>query len=176
MEHTVAAAKAAKKGDKAAFGELFERFAPEMYRYALFCLGNRESAADAVQEAALEAYRGIAGLKKPESAKAWFFKILYAVCKRGQRERYEADFVDVDACSDLEADDKTEQVLLGIETAELLGRLNETDRRVLLLSVVGGYSGKEIARIVGMSHGAVRTRVSRALATLRQTDENGGER
>ena len=87
MEQTIAAAKAAKKGDKAAFGELFAQFSPEMYRYALFCLGDREAAQDAVQEAALEAYRGIAGLKKPESAKAWFFKILYAVCKRGQGEK-----------------------------------------------------------------------------------------
>ncbi len=176
MEHTVAAAKAAKKGDKAAFGELFEQFAPEMYRYALFCLGNREAAADAVQETALEAYRGIAGLKKPESAKAWFFKILYAVCKRGQREKYEADFTDADKYPEPAADDNAEQVLLSLETAELLGRLNETDRRVLLLSVTGGYSGKEIARMTGMSHGAVRTRISRALAALRQPDGNGGER
>ena len=171
MEQTIAAAKAAKKGDKAAFGELFAQFSPEMYRYALFCLGDREAAQDAVQEAALEAYRGIAGLKKPESAKAWFFKILYAVCKRGQREKYEADFVDLDESRDVSAEDSAAAVLKSLETARLLARLNETDRQLLLLSVVGGYSGKEIARMAGMTHGAVRTRISRALAALRKGEE-----
>ncbi|MBQ9551653.1 MAG: sigma-70 family RNA polymerase sigma factor [Clostridia bacterium] len=171
MEQTIAAAKAAKKGDKAAFGELFAQFSPEMYRYALFCLGDREAAQDAVQEAALEAYRGIAGLKKPESAKAWFFKILYAVCKRGQREKYEADFVDLDESRDVSAEDSAAAVLKSLETAQLLARLNETDRQLLLLSVVGGYSGKEIARMAGMTHGAVRTRISRALAALRKGEE-----
>ncbi len=171
MEPTVAAAKAAKKGDKAAFGQLFAQFSPEMYRYALFCLGNREAAQDAVQQAALEAYQGIAGLRKPESVKQWLFKILYAVCKRGQREKYEADFVDLDASRELAAEDNAAAVLQSLETAQLLARLNETDRRLLLLSVVGGYSGKEIARMAGMTHGAVRTRLSRALAALREEGE-----
>ena len=171
MEQTIAAAKAAKKGDKAAFGELFAQFSPEMYRYALFCLGDREAAEDAVQEAALEAYRGIAGLKKPESAKAWLFRILYAVCKRAQKQKYEADFVDIDESRELSAEDNAEAVLKSLETARLLGRLNETDRQLLLLSVVGGYSGKEIARMAGMTHGAVRTRLSRALSALREGEE-----
>ncbi len=171
MEQTVAAAKAAKKGDKAAFGELFAQFAPEMYRYALFCLGDRDAAEDAVQETALEAYRGIAGLRKPERVKAWFFKILYAVCKRGQKEKYEAVFINLDESRDWPAEDNAAAVLKSMETAQLLGRLNEADRRLLLLSVVGGYSGKEIARMAGMTHGAVRTRLSRALAELRKGEE-----
>ena len=170
MEQTIAAAKAAKKGDKAAFGELFEQFAPEMYRYALFCLGDRDAAQDAVQETALEAYRGIAGLRKPEKVKAWLFKILYAVCKRGQKEKYEADFIELDD-RDQATEDSAEAVLQSMETARLLGRLNETDRRLLLLSVAGGYSGKEIARMAGMTHGAVRTRISRALKTLREGEQ-----
>ena len=171
MEQTIAAAKAAKKGDKAAFGELFAQFSPEMYRYALFCLGDREAAQDAVQEAALEAFRGIAGLRKPEKVKAWFFKILYAVCKRGQKEKYEADFIDPLDERELSAADSAEAVLQSMETAALLARLNQTDRRLLLLSVVGGYSGKEIAHMAGMTHGAVRTRLSRALAELRKGEE-----
>ncbi len=171
MEQTIAAAKAAKKGDKAAFGELFAQFSPEMYRYALFCLGDREAAQDAVQEAALEAYRGIAGLRKPEKVKAWLFKILYAVCKRGQREKYEADFIDPEESRNIAAEDNAAAVLQSMETARLLARLNETDRRLLLLSVVGGYSGKEVARMAGMTHGAVRTRISRALKTLREGEQ-----
>ena len=103
--------------------------------------------------------------------KRWLFKILYAVCKRGQREKYEADFVDLDASRELAAEDNAAAVLQSLETAQLLARLNETDRRLLLLSVVGGYSGKEIARMAGMTHGAVRTRLSRALAALREEGE-----
>jgi RNA polymerase sigma-70 factor (ECF subfamily) len=51
---------------------------------------------------------------------------------------------------------------------EALLSLSAEDRHVLLLADVEGYSGEEIAAQTGLSHGAVRTRLSRARARLRE--------
>ena len=49
----------AAAGDAAAFGVLYEQVYTDLYRYALYALGSREEAEDAVQETALEAFRGL---------------------------------------------------------------------------------------------------------------------
>lgn len=72
----------ARSGDAEAFGKLYEQVYVDLYRYALYCLGSREEAEDAVQETALEAFRGLHGLKRPEAFRAWMFTILSARCKR----------------------------------------------------------------------------------------------
>lgn len=69
-EDIAALVQRAGSGDAAAFGELYEQVYKDLYRYALYCLGSREEAEDAVQETALEAFRGMAGLKRPEAFRA----------------------------------------------------------------------------------------------------------
>lgn len=170
-DKTAQLAKKATKGDATAFGELYSQFSAEMYRYALYSLGTREAAQDAVQETALEAFRGIGNLKNESAAKAWFFGILYNVCKRFQREKYRADLTPLEFCEELSSADTSEELLIGLDLIRLINTLSEQEREIVLLSAVCGYSGKEIAEVTGMSHGTVRSKLSRALAKLREETE-----
>ena len=58
-------------GDADAFGELYAQLYTDLFRYALYALGSREEAEDAVQETALEAFRGLHGLKNPDAFRGW---------------------------------------------------------------------------------------------------------
>ncbi len=170
-DKTAQLAKRATKGDAAAFGELYSLFAGEMYRYALYSLGTREAAQDAVQETALEAFKNIVKLKNEDAAKAWFFGILYNICKRFQREKYRAEFTTLELCEELSSDETDETVLIGLDLIRLINALSEQEREIVLLSAVCGYSGKEIAAVTGIPHGTVRSKLSRALAKLREETE-----
>ena len=170
-DKTAQLAKQATKGDAAAFGELYSLFADEMYRYALYSLGSKEAAKDAVQDTALEAFKSIIKLKNENAAKAWFFGILYNVCKRFQREKYRAEFTPLEFCGELSSADTNEEVLIGLDLIRLIDTLSEQEREIVLLSAVCGYSGKEIAEVTGIPHGTVRSKLSRALAKLREETE-----
>lgn len=170
-DKTAQLAKRATKGDAAAFGELYSLFAGEMYRYALYSLGSAEAAQDAVQETALEAFKNIVKLKNEDAAKAWFFGILYNICKRFQREKYRAEFTTLELCEELSSADSNENVLIGLDIVRLINTLSEQEREIVLLSAVCGYSGKEIADVTGIPHGTVRSKLSRALAKLREETE-----
>lgn len=162
-------AKNAARGDSTAFGELYSQFSPEMYRYALYHLGNEEAARDAVQETALQAFRSIGKLRNEAAVKSWFFGILCNVCKHSLREKYNPDVIPLEMCEDLKADDSDMETALDL--AKLISELDEQNREIVLLSVVAGYTSKEIAAITGTASGTVRSRLSRTLSSLRRQME-----
>ena len=120
---------------------------------------------------ALEAFKSIIKLKNESAAKAWFFGILYNVCKRFQREKYRAEFTPLEFCGELSSADTNENVLNGLDLVRLINTLSEQEREIVLLSAVCGYSGKEIAEVTGIPHGTVRSKLSRALTKLREETE-----
>lgn len=167
MKTDAALVNQAKQGDAHAFGRLYEQVYMDLYRYALYTLGDREEAEDAVQETALEAFRGIAGLKKPEAFRGWIFTILSARCNRhisglvhmrAQEEIRESTL----CCGDFALQSDTALLL-----RQAIKALNEDDRRLVLLAVVGGFSGKEVAAILGRPEGTLRSRLHRTLKKLR---------
>jgi RNA polymerase sigma-70 factor (ECF subfamily) len=57
---------------------------------------------------------------------------------------------------------------LPIELAEALSQLNEEERNIVLLSIIGGLSSSEIASLTGLTPGSVRSKLSRSLAKMRE--------
>ena len=72
----------AKRGDKDSFADLYEQVADELYRVALYTLGNVHDAQDAVSETFVEAYRGLGSLRDNAAFRAWIMRILTIRCKR----------------------------------------------------------------------------------------------
>lgn len=163
---TSALALKAMHGDSAAFGELYSQFSAPMYRYALYHLGSEEAACDAVQETALEAFRSIGKLRNEDAAKCWFFGILCNICKKSLREKYKADFSPLELCGELKAEDS--DLAQATDLVRLISALDEQCREIVLLSIIGGYTSKEIAAITGIPSGTVRSKLSRTLESLRK--------
>lgn len=135
-QYALLAAKA-RKGDIQAFGQLYEQVYTDLYRFALYTLGSREEAEDAVQETALQAFRGIGALKQPEAFRGWIFKILNARCSRGisqlVRQRNQTPIEELE----MSQEDFSPDADLSLRLRELLAGLDELDRRLVLLSVIG---------------------------------------
>lgn len=158
---------AAKQGDARAFGKLYETIYADLFHFALYRLGSREEAEDAVQETALEAFRGIHGLKNPEAFRSWMFSILSARCNRHIalliRRRNETPVEELR----LSAEDFAPEADDACRLREAIAALPDEDRQLVLLAVVGGFSGKEIAAIMQRPPGTLRSRLHRTLKKLR---------
>ena len=63
----------AQAGSRAAFGELYESLAGDLYRMALYTLGSQQDAEDAVADTFAEAWKGIKNLREPEAFRSWMW-------------------------------------------------------------------------------------------------------
>lgn len=159
----------AKQGDTESFTQLYEQVAPSLYRTALYTLGNSYDAEDVVSETFLEAFHGIGKLREEKAFSPWIFKILSARCKRKIKEYIQGrSQFDIDAMLDLDdGKDMGEGVTTRADLMKALESLSMSERQVVVLAAVEGYTTKEVAKILGCPHGTVSSKLYRALKKMR---------
>ena len=169
---------AAKRGDTRSFNQLVSHYQDMVYNVAYRMLGDAEAAADASQDAFLSAYTAVARFKGG-SFKAWLLRIVTNACydhlrlkQRHPTSSLEAVYTDLDPSPHFVNGHETpEQYAVRQELGRTIqGGINALtpDQRVtLVLSDIQGFSYKEIAQVTGISVGTVKSRLSRARATLR---------
>ncbi len=158
----------AQTGNSKAFAQVYSFYANDLYRFALWYTGKSADAEDAVQEAVLIAFKNIATLKKPSSFKSWMFKILSNVCKT--KLMNPADrlcTVPMHEIQDTEADISVTDFTVSAELKAALDTLSPDEKQIVLLSVIGRYKSSEIAEIMDMKSGSVRSKLSRSLEKMR---------
>lgn len=154
----------ARRGDREAFGDLYEEYSREMYSFALWYLGDRYSAEDAVSDTVLNAFVSIKNVKKPEKFKSWLFTVLLRSCRRqlkniiGMRQMTEI--------GENEEEVKKISVEERAEILQALSVLSDEDREIFLLSALGNLTGREIGEMFSMPSGTVRSKLSRATDKL----------
>ena len=74
--------RSARLGDKESFAQVYDQVAMDLYKVALYTLGNAHDAEDVVSETFIEAYKGIKNLRDDSSFKPWIMRILSIRCKR----------------------------------------------------------------------------------------------
>ncbi|MBQ6420368.1 MAG: RNA polymerase sigma factor [Clostridia bacterium] len=166
LKKTIAAAQ---KGSVEAFGALYERYRQDLYRFALWYVHDPNDAEDAVQDAMVNAFKNIRLLRKPDSFHSWLFTILANACRAilQKRQRDAVSLEDAPEALRLCTYDSYDTG----QTGRLLGSLKEEDRQIVVLSVFGDLNSKEIGELLGMKSVTVRSRLSRALQSLRITAE-----
>ena len=143
------------------FLELYEPIYKDMYRLAYYYLGNAQDAEDVVGDTVLKAYEKFASLQKKEAFKSWIFTILVNQCMTFLRKKT------AKGTSELAWEPFFEPHLEdGAVAEDLLSVLTEEERQIVVLSVFGGYKGEEIARILHIKYGTVRTKYRRALKKM----------
>ena len=140
----------------------------DVYRYAFWLCKSQPLAEDLVQETFLRAWRSLESLQSDKAAKAWLFTILRRENAR-LYERYRPDLVDIEDQSVAEKDDNEPDHLMDRELLhKAINRLDGDYREPLLLQVIGGFSGKEIAAILDLNNNTVMTRLFRARSKLKR--------
>jgi len=163
--------EAAIKGDKDMFAQVYDAVAPDLYKVALYTLGNPHDAEDVVSETFLDAYKGISRLRDPAKFKFWIMKILSARCKRKIAEYIRRKTqVDIEDFASVvgELPDIGEDMTQRVEILQALGRLSESERMIISLTVLQGYTIREAAAIIGSPQGTVSSKLHRALGKLRK--------
>jgi len=155
------------KSRKQRYEKLVDSYYQDVFRYAFWLCKNKALAEDLVQEAFLRAWRSLDSLQSDKAAKAWLFTILRRENAR-LYERYRPELVDVDDVSIAESDDREpEQRMDRNMLYAAINRLDADYRDPLLLQVVGGFSGKEIAEMLDLNSNTVMTRLFRARSKLK---------
>jgi len=155
------------KTKKQRFEALVDEFYQDVYRYAYWICKNQPLAEDLVQETFLRAWRSLDSLQNDKAAKAWLFTILRRENAR-LYERYQPELVDLEDQSLPESGiDEPDQVMERELLHLAINKLDSEYREPLLLQVVGGFSGKEIADILDLNSNTVMTRLFRARSKLK---------
>lgn len=155
-----------RSGDRAAFGELVERYHSPVRRYLTHLTGgDRFRADDLAQETFLKAFTAIRQFSGLGSFRAWLFRIAYRTF--------------LDSCRSARPASELDQVTSGCEMSpeitilqSALACLDDTERNVILLSAVEQLSHSQIAHVADMPLGTVKSVVARAKAKLREYLKN----
>jgi RNA polymerase sigma-70 factor (ECF subfamily) len=171
----------ARRGDQRAARVLFDRYRELAYRIAYHHLGRTEDALDAVQEAFIKAFSGLARLREPARFRSWFLRIVTNQARDFGRQARRRDRLGLRATGAEEGAEEapregvdTQTPAREAEAGELaeglrlgLLALDEEHRRVLLLVSQGGLSYREVAGVLGIPIGTVMSRLHYARRALR---------
>ena len=150
------------------FARICEELRPDLFRFAFWLSRDREVAEDVVQESLLRAWRSRDTLDAAGSARHW----LLTIVRRENARRFERKRLETVQVDQLVSDESPE--LAVVEEREVLDmrraimRLPDDYREPLVLQVLLGYTTEEIATHMGLTVGAVLTRLFRARNRLRK--------
>ncbi len=160
--------RTAKRGDVDAFTCMLMPLYPVAFRLAYGLLHDRADAEDAIQEAALKAWRKLANLRDGTEMRPWFLAIVANQCRTLTRSRWWSVIKVPDlpgAKAARIADGESE---VGMELRSALKRLSHDQRLVLVLHYYYvDLPYEDVAILLRISHKAARSRVERALGRLR---------
>jgi RNA polymerase sigma-70 factor (ECF subfamily) len=159
----------AREGSHDAFAVLAAARIDDLYRIARMILRDPELAEDAVQDTLLAAWRGLPGLRDLDRFDAWLRRLLVRACTRGNRRRRGIGLAEVEfGGMDRASPDDAEQAFVLRDLLERgLERLGATERALLVLHYYLDLPVAEIAELLGMPAGTVKSRVHRASQRMR---------
>lgn len=155
--------RGAQSGNKEAFIALMEAHKLSMSRTALAILHNEEDAADAVAETVVDAFGNLHALRQPKYFKTWLTRILIYNCYDILRQRRR--YIPLDQAPEPAGGEPDDQAL---DVRESLAALAENDRLVLGLYYMDGLKVREIAKLLDVKEGTVKTRLRRSRERLRK--------
>ena len=170
----------AADGDMAAFEQLVTTHQPAIYRLALRMTGNPEDAADMTQEAFLRAWRGLGSFQADSSLSTWLFRLTSNVCidfLRAARRHLVVPISGLDADGEeytLDAPDPAK--LPEEELRAAMDLLAPEQRLILSLRVENDLSYTDIAAVLGVREGTVKSRLARARDQLRKKLSQSGNK
>ena len=165
-------------GDAGGAEELFERYAPALLKFADRMLSNRESAEEVTQEVFVKVISRAHQYDGRAAVSSWLFAIAANACRDKRRRDRRAAVVPLDAVAELPArGEGAEARMAGRERRAAVRRalegLSDEQREALVLARYHGLPYSEIARVLGISVGAVKTRIFRAVENLKARFSQG---
>ena len=151
-------------GDRDAFAEIFRRHKDRMWAVAVRVCGDRDLAADCVQDGFIAAYRRAGSFRGESAVTTWLHRIVVNAClDRLRRARPTNALPDQELWDGQDIHASTE-VRLDVRAA--LERLPEGQRAALVLVDMHGLPVAEAAEILGVAEGTIKSRCARGRASM----------
>ena len=174
--------KLVQAGDLSPAGEIFDRYSARIYNFTFRFLKSSQAAEDATQEVFLKMLKHAQQFHGDAKLSTWLFSIAANLCRDYLRKSDNKAKEPEETLISLPALTDSPQLVLEKREDEqrvqrALALLTPEQREAILLSRYQGLSYAEIAQIAGCSEGAVKTRVFRAMETLKKAltgDLSGG--
>jgi RNA polymerase sigma-70 factor (ECF subfamily) len=171
-----------RAGDLQAFDEVYARFGEMVYNLAVRLSANREEAADLTQEIFLRVYRHLGSFGGRSTLKTWVFRVAVNHC-RDRLSRHVPPMQSIDDSSEeggvviADPGRGPEELAMaadeGRRVTRGLARLPQVFREAVVLRDLEGLSYEEIAEVLGVRVGTVRSRIARGREQLRLLLEEG---
>lgn len=169
------------RGDRAAFTEVYDRYGEASYSLALRILRDRDLAADAVQDAFLSVWKAAAKFDPSRGqVSTWILTMTHnkAVDVVRREERRRTDVLDEERLETPSAEPGPEQTAWLSDAREhvreALAELSPEHRQVVELAYFGGFSQSELAAMLDVPMGTIKSRTFVALGELRSALERAG--
>lgn len=170
-----------RAGDVAAFDEIVKQQQNRIYNLCYWMLNDPEEAADAAQDAFVRAFRSLDHFRGDAAFGTWLHRIAVNVCLDAARRRKRAAVPFSTLDSDAESVREQEPADAGHSPAEIADRqerrrainealatLSENHRTVLILLDIQGHAYEEVATMLDLPLGTVKSRLNRARLALRE--------
>jgi len=156
----------AQAGDPSAFDSLVGPLVDQAFRLAFGMLHDRNAAEDAVQEAAVKAWRKLGNLRPGSEMRPWFLAIVANECRSIARGRWRS-ILRLEGEAEPSGGTFEDRIVRGADLRAALRRLPAQQREVLVLRYYLDLPIGEVATVIGAPEGTVKSRINRALAAMR---------
>ncbi len=174
--------KGAKNGDKECFRELVLLYQDQAYRIAYRMMGNQEDAKDATQESFIKIYRSLHTFKEESNFSTWMYRIVNNTCLDLLRKRKRRKEIPIEGTGGKDGEEYEipiedpgdgPEVLLQAKSLQeamkiALWEISEEYRTAVILRDLEQFSYQEIAEIMKISQGTVKSRINRGRIQLRE--------
>ena len=159
------------KNKEAELAALYESYYDRIARYAFVRLGNQADAEDLASEVFLRALESLDSYReRGVPMQAWLFRIAHNLIVDHFRKSAKQKTISIDTVIVKAETDTEEQAMAGLEVARIikaLGRLTESQRKVIELRFFGELTSEEAGHVLNKRAGAVRELQSAAIKALR---------
>jgi RNA polymerase sigma-70 factor (ECF subfamily) len=165
LKDTARLVKQAQKGDKDSLVELVMDRGDQLYRIAYSYMGDEHRAMDMMQDTIVKAFHEVQALREPAYFYTWYIRILINCCKRALDRDKRIVFLDEYSESSMEEPSWREEWM---DASAALKGLKEEFREVIIMRYMEDLALRDIARILDISEGTVKSRLHYGLRELKR--------
>ncbi len=167
-----------KEGDKASFGDIVLKYQDRIYNLCRNMLGSAHDAEDAAQDTFIKAYQNLNNFRPEASFYTWLYRIAVNTCLDYRKRPFWGSLFrsfaeDEESFREPVSEEPSPEKLyetkqLGLVLSKSLAKLSPKLRVVIILKEIEGLSYEEIAEVLDVSIGTVKSRISRAREELKK--------
>ena len=156
-------------GDQRAFYLIVEDYKDEIFTLCFNLLSDYDEANDVAQDVFIKVYKSIGKFNFESKFSTWLYRVTVNTCisyihkvKKNRTVRVEESIDEINAIPAKDSSDKTT-----VAVKEALNKIPQKEKTILVLKDIDGFSYKEIAEILNINIGTVRSRISRARESMK---------